>query len=171
MDDASDLEELKQPLTDYCQEHFGDIVRIHRSEKRLGLIVAKNFGGKQAIGDVIIFLDAHIEATEGWLEPLLARIKEKPSAVVCPIIDNIDARTLAYNQAKIDQYGVFSWDLLFRWGSIPDRISSKRKSPAAVYPSPTMAGGLLAASREYFFAIGGYDDDMESKLYVVIGFV
>ncbi|CAF5074478.1 unnamed protein product, partial [Rotaria sp. Silwood1] len=29
--------------------------------------------------------------------------------------------------------------------------------------SPTMAGGLLAAHREYFFEIGGYDDDMEVR--------
>ena len=29
------------------------------------------------------------------------------------------------------------------------------------YPSPTMAGGLLAADRRYFFEIGGYDDGME----------
>jgi polypeptide N-acetylgalactosaminyltransferase len=29
------------------------------------------------------------------------------------------------------------------------------------YPSPTMAGGLLAADRKYFFEIGGYDDGME----------
>jgi polypeptide N-acetylgalactosaminyltransferase len=60
------LDELKQKLEDYCDEYFGDIVRILRTPKRLGLIAAKNFGGRNATGDVVVFLDAHCEATEGW---------------------------------------------------------------------------------------------------------
>jgi hypothetical protein len=60
------LEEMKKPLDDYCEEHFGDIVKILRPPKRLGLIAAKNYGGRQATGDVVVFLDAHIEANEGW---------------------------------------------------------------------------------------------------------
>ena len=66
VDDLSDIEEVKKPLDDYCEEHFGDIVRILRPTKRLGLIAAKNYGGRRARGDVLVFLDAHIEATEGW---------------------------------------------------------------------------------------------------------
>ena len=60
------IEELKQKLDDYCAENFGDIVRILRPPKRLGLIAAKNYGGQNATGDVIVFLDAHCEATNGW---------------------------------------------------------------------------------------------------------
>ena len=60
------VEELKQKLVDYCQEKFGSIVRIFRTPKRLGLIAAKNFGGLKAVGDVVVFLDAHCEATDGW---------------------------------------------------------------------------------------------------------
>jgi polypeptide N-acetylgalactosaminyltransferase len=44
---------------------------------------------------------------------------------------------------------------------MPDRIKSKYNIFADPYPSPTMAGGLLAANRKYFFEIGGYDDGME----------
>ena len=53
-------------MDDYCDEHFGDIVRILRLPKRLGVIAAKNYGGRKATGDVIIFLDSHCEATDGW---------------------------------------------------------------------------------------------------------
>jgi hypothetical protein len=31
------------------------------------------------------------------LEPILARIKEKRNTVVCPIIDTIDEKTIAYH--------------------------------------------------------------------------
>ncbi|CAF0715034.1 unnamed protein product [Brachionus calyciflorus] len=161
VDDQSDLDELKQPLEEYCRKHFGNIVRILRTPKRLGLIAAKNFGGRQATGDVIVFLDAHIEANAGWLEPILARIKEKRSAILCPTIDNIDDKTMAYHGSGGAGYGIFTWSLFFTWGSIPERIRRNMKSHLDPYPSPTMAGGLLAADRKYFFEIGGYDDDME----------
>ena len=42
------------------------IIRILRPPKRLGLIAAKNYGGRRAIGDVVVFLDAHCEASPGW---------------------------------------------------------------------------------------------------------
>ena len=48
------LEEVKKPLDDYCEKHFGDIVKILRPTKRLGLIAAKNYGGRLATGDVVV---------------------------------------------------------------------------------------------------------------------
>lgn len=161
VDDQSDIEEMKQPLDDYCEEHFGDIVKILRPPKRLGLIAAKNYGGRFATGDVVIFLDAHIEANHGWLEPILARIKEKRSAILCPTIDSIDDKTMAYMGSGGGGYGIFTWSLFFNWGSMPQRVRKTLNSRVQPYPSPTMAGGLLAADRNYFFEIGGYDDDME----------
>lgn len=71
---------------------------------------------------------------------------------------------LAYYGSGGSGYGVFTWSLFFNWGSIPKRVKDAMKSPVDPYPSPTMAGGLLAANREYFFEIGGYDDDMEGTL-------
>jgi len=161
VDDDSDIEEVKGKLDQYCEEHFGDIVRILRTPKRLGLIAAKNFGGKQAVGDVIVFLDAHCEASDGWLEPILGRIKEKPNSILCPTIDSIDEKTMAYFRGGGSGYGIFTWSLFFNWDSIPERVRKTIKSESEPYPSPTMAGGLLAAGRKYFFEIGGYDDGME----------
>ncbi len=42
-------EEMGQKLDDYCEEHFGDLVRILRAPTRLGLIKAKNFGGRNGL--------------------------------------------------------------------------------------------------------------------------
>lgn len=51
-------------------------VRVLRTGKRSGLIRARLIGAEQVKGQVITFLDAHCECTEGWLEPLLARVAE-----------------------------------------------------------------------------------------------
>ncbi|CAF1565944.1 unnamed protein product [Adineta steineri] len=161
VDDQSDIEEMGQRLDDYCEEHFGDLVRVLRAPVRFGLIKAKNYGAKNATGDVVIFLDAHCEANVGWLEPLLLRIKEKRSAILCPGIDMISDTNLGYGGTGDGSIGGFWWSLHFNWIPIPQRIRDAQKTRIEPYPSPTMAGGLLAAHREYFFEIGGYDDDME----------
>lgn len=49
-------------------------VKIIRNSGRLGLIKSRVVGASAAKGDTITFLDAHIEATEGWLEPLLTEV-------------------------------------------------------------------------------------------------
>ena len=66
-----------------------------------------------------------------------------------------------YNGGGHAGYGIFTWSLFFTWGTMPERVRSKQKNGYEPYPSPTMAGGLLAANREYWWEIGGYDDDME----------
>ena len=90
----------------------------------------------------------------------MARIKEKRTAIVCPTIDGVDKDTMAYHISNGAGYGEFTWSLYFTWSQLPERIRKEMKSPNDPYPSVTMAGGLLAADREYFFEIGGYDDGM-----------
>ena len=114
-------------------------------------------------------MDAHIEANNEWLEPILMRIKEKRSAIVVPSIDSIDHKTMAYQGGGGMSYGVFTWSLFFTWGAIPERVMKNIKNPQIdPHPSPTMPGGLLAANRNYWWEIGGYDDGMEVILILLI---
>lgn len=50
------------------------------------------------------------------LEPILARIKEKRTAILCPTIDSIDDKNMAYNGGGSAGYGIFTWSLFFTWG-------------------------------------------------------
>ena len=50
-------------------------------------------GARIATAETVTFLDSHIEVNEGWLEPMLARIKEDRRHAVMPIIDSIDPDT------------------------------------------------------------------------------
>ena len=90
-------------------------VKVLRTGSRSGLIRARLIGAATVKGQVITFLDAHVECTEGWLEPLLARIAEDRTRVVCPIIDVISDETFEYVSASDMTWGGFNWKLNFRW--------------------------------------------------------
>ncbi|KFP28939.1 Polypeptide N-acetylgalactosaminyltransferase 13, partial [Colius striatus] len=113
-------------------------------------------------GQVITFLDAHCECTRGWLEPLLARIKEDRKTVVCPIIDVISDDTFEYMAGSDMTYGGFNWKLNFRWYPVPQREMDRRKGDRTLpVRTPTMAGGLFSIDRNYFEEIGTYDAGMD----------
>lgn len=56
---------MKGRLEKYI-ERFGGKVRLKRARERQGLIRAKLLGAKEAVGDVLVFLDSHCEVSEGW---------------------------------------------------------------------------------------------------------
>lgn len=117
-----------KPLEDYVRP-LGK-VKVLRAKKREGLIRARLLGAAQAKGDVLTYLDSHCECAEGWLEPLLSRIGEDPSAVVCPVIDVIDDKTFEYHfrpESQSINVGGFDWNLQFNWHSIPERELRRRK--------------------------------------------
>lgn len=136
---------------------------------RLGLIRARLAGARMAKGDVLVFLDAHCEGVVEWMEPLLARIQESRTSVLVPIIDVIDAKDFHYsiNGYRHFQVGGFTWNGHFDWINIPKRekkrIQKECRQEAEICPtySATMAGGLFAMDRKYFWEIGSYDEEMD----------
>lgn len=175
VDDFSDKDYLKQPLRDYIDVYLNtlprdpnsgddekdDLVKLIHLPQRLGLIKARLEGARRAKGDVLLFLDSHCEATDLWLEPLVQRIKENNRVFICPVIDIINDKTLEYN--AVDPYyfqlGGFDWTGHFTW--INRRESDAQREPTKATKSPTMAGGLFAVDRKYFFEVGSYDEDMQ----------
>ena len=123
------LDDLKQKLDDYVANF--KLVHIVRLHERQGLIRARLEGAKIAIGDVLTFLDAHCECTVGWAEPLLTKIKESPSNVVMPVIDEISETNFHYNAVPEPfQRGVFKWRLEFTWRPIPQYEEQRRQDDA-----------------------------------------
>ncbi|XP_010178921.1 PREDICTED: LOW QUALITY PROTEIN: polypeptide N-acetylgalactosaminyltransferase 6-like, partial [Mesitornis unicolor] len=163
VDDASTDEYLKAELDRYVEQL--QIVRVVRQEERKGLITARLLGASVASGEVLTFLDAHCECFHGWLEPLLSRIAEEPTAVVSPDIATIDLNTFEFSKplqnGKQHSRGNFDWSLTFGWELVPPRERQRRKDETFPIKSPTFAGGLFAISKSYFEHIGSYDDQME----------
>ncbi|XP_046405770.1 polypeptide N-acetylgalactosaminyltransferase 5 isoform X2 [Ischnura elegans] len=161
VDDSSEREHLGRQLEEYVAT-LPVKTKVLRTEKRSGLIRARLLGAKHVTGKVITFLDAHCECTEGWLEPLLARIAMDRRTVVCPIIDVISDDTFEYIAASDMTWGGFNWKLNFRWYRVPQREMDRRGGDrTAPLRTPTMAGGLFAIDRDYFYELGAYDEGMD----------
>lgn len=47
-------------------------------------------------GEVLTFLDSHVECNVGWLEPLLERIYMDRKKVPCPVIEVISDKDMRY---------------------------------------------------------------------------
>lgn len=161
VDDFSDMEHLGARLDDYVSKLKK--VRVLRSERRQGLIRARLYGARHATAPTLTYLDSHCECTQGWLEPLLARIAANSTTVVCPVIDVIDDTTLKLHHQSADSTSVggFDWHLQFTWHAVPERERRLHNSPVEPLASPTMAGGLFTIDRQWFQTLGGYDEGFD----------
>lgn len=156
VDDFSDLEDLKAELEREIEMLNADKIRIIRNSKREGLIRSRVYGARNAKGEVLLFLDSHIEANVGYIEPLLNRIKDDRHVLAIPVIDIINPDTFVYTPSPLVRGG-FNWGLHFKWDNLPKGILVKDADFLGPFKSPTMAGGLFAINRLYFTEIGEYD--------------
>lgn len=133
-----------------------DNIKIIRNKEREGLIRSRVFGARNSTGDVLLFLDSHIEVNVGYSEPLLSRIAEDRHVLAMPVIDIINPDTFAYSSSPLVRGG-FNWGLHFKWDNLPSGTLVKDSDFLGPFKSPTMAGGLFAIDRLYFNEIGEYD--------------
>lgn len=61
VNDASTKLELYEPLAKHVRENFDERVTILNLKERSGLIVARMEGSRKATGEVLTFLDSHME--------------------------------------------------------------------------------------------------------------
>ena len=161
VDDGSTHAEITKTLPLYLRSRLSGMstqIKLQVLPKQIGMVNARLAGAEWATSDMIVFLDAHCEATQGWLEPLAQKIKDNPKTLVVPSINSISAKTLHFNHYNGNPnstsigIGSFTWSGFFTWEDYHNAFDS--------VPTPTMAGGLFATNRQYFWDIGGYDPGM-----------
>ncbi|EZG69128.1 glycosyltransferase family protein [Gregarina niphandrodes] len=129
--------------------------KVLRLPERRGLVQARLSGAKIAKAPIFVVLDSHIEVGQGWLEPLVKRLAESPKSVVFPQIMSLDPVTFDYRRdSGISCFLSFKWMMQER----PYFDPPKHADPVA---SPSMAGGLFAVRRDWFYDLGGYDEEMK----------
>ncbi|ETN64529.1 n-acetylgalactosaminyltransferase [Anopheles darlingi] len=157
VDDGSTKEFLHGQLQNYVNQNLPKVKLIRQGE-RTGLMKARLAGAKLASGDVLVFLDSHTEAGYNWLPPLLEPIAENPKTCVCPLIDVIDDQTFNIHPQDDGGRGLFDWRFHYKRLALKE---SDRVSPTAPFPSPVMAGGLFAIGTNFFWELGGYDEELD----------
>uniref|UniRef100_A0A672SJT9 Polypeptide N-acetylgalactosaminyltransferase 5 n=1 Tax=Sinocyclocheilus grahami TaxID=75366 RepID=A0A672SJT9_SINGR len=134
VDDCSTKDYLKEQLDVYISQF--PKIRIIRLKERQGLIRARIAGAAAATGEVLTFLDSHVECNVGWLEPLLERVYLDHKKVVCPVIEVISDKDMRLNMTyTLDR-------------SLP-------------HMCPVMAGGLFSIDKSYFYELGAYDPGLD----------
>jgi glycosyltransferase involved in cell wall biosynthesis len=119
-------------------------VRLHRA-KGLGVAKARNFGGKIARGDILIFADAHLGLDSGWWSPFAEQLEDSRVGAVAPGI------------AKWPDDGVIGWGIRFKGPQMEVKwLRRKPRQPTAV---PILPGCCLAMRRDAFERTGGGWDD------------
>ena len=153
IDDYSD-----PPLEGLFEENPQDyklkFLRSHQHQ--LGLIDAKHQGAEAASGDIVVFFDCHVKPAIGYWEPFVREISENPKRVVVPTITALNiANWKETGRPQDSQSGGLSkcyltFDAGFKWFN--------DEKPWV----PIMSGGLLAISRDWFFELGGHDQEMQA---------
>eukprot|EP00039_Didymoeca_costata_P029384 m.24449 g.24449 ORF g.24449 m.24449 type:complete len:719 (+) comp7608_c1_seq2:260-2416(+) len=169
VDDFSTLDQLH-----YLPEHLDRLnaqlpeakIRSVRREVHDGIVGARVRGAEEAAFPIIVFLDSHAEACDGWLEPLVYRIHEDRTRAVVPNIRGINIRTL--DLLKGDSWpparGFFNWRLSFTIETadvVHDLAEPGVPLRTAAMKSPVMPGGLFAMDRKFFFDMGAYDPEIK----------
>ncbi|MBN3277523.1 GALT5 acetylgalactosaminyltransferase, partial [Polyodon spathula] len=160
VDDFSTKEYLKDHLDKYMSQY--PKVHILHLKERQGLIRARLEGAAIATGEVLTFLDSHIECNVGWLEPLLERVHMDRKKVACPVIEVINDKDMSYMIVDNFQRGIFKWPLVFGWMGVPDEeIKRNNIKDSDPIRCPVMAGGLFSIDKKYFYELGTYDPGLD----------
>lgn len=169
VDDGSDAEHIAIGGNDDLIKHLAKLpikVKLIRNRKRMGIVGARMTGIHQAQGEIFVILDSHIEVQPGWLEPLVLPISLNPETVVMPHIDGIDIVTKQPRKGGIGCTLGIIWKVMEHAFtpdpkySTKDRLNRQNYILGQYVTSPTMAGGLFAANKDWFLSIGGYDSGM-----------
>uniref|UniRef100_A0A3Q1J163 Polypeptide N-acetylgalactosaminyltransferase 8a, tandem duplicate 1 n=1 Tax=Anabas testudineus TaxID=64144 RepID=A0A3Q1J163_ANATE len=152
VDDCSTYNYIDQIHT----ERPGLIKKV-RHTRQMGLAQSRMSGWEQATADAVAILDAHIEVTVGWAEPLLARIKADKTVLVSPVFDKVHFDDLHVEKYIPASHG-FDWALWCRYESFrPEWFEMRDESQPGKSPSLM---GIFAADRGFLGEIGGLDGGM-----------
>ena len=115
LNDASTLISLDAPLRRYVSVF--PRLRLYKTPSRQGVASCRLIVSELARGDALVFVDAHVEVREGWLEPLLTMVARRPDVMAVPIVDSIHPDHFTYTSLTPSYY-TFSWDLHPLWVDI-----------------------------------------------------
>ncbi len=170
---------------EYIQSLSPKVKVIHHDDRE-GCARSRLTGAKAATGEVLMFVDSHIEMESStWYHHLVAPIMENPHTIAMQLIDIIDdLGTKGYGDGVgMGQYGIVNTEFWFgyqgdRFGDYMEPIDptnftqselDERKKMKYVaekptarepYETPFGPGSLFAIRADEFWRLGGYDEGL-----------
>ncbi|KAH8307149.1 hypothetical protein KR044_006054 [Drosophila immigrans] len=163
INDYSDMgiwrEELsRRAFTLYVKHYICSELQMFHMEDQMGLVRARRFATRESQCDNLVFVDANVEFTAGWLEPLLTALKEQQVSLVCPQLDEIDEQTLEYARV-VERRGVFDWSLRRR--EVP-LLWQQLKDLPRPFETPVPHTPVFAIHAEVFENMSEFDMQLNS---------
>lgn len=81
-----------------------------------------------------------------------------PLTSTVPLIDFTGSNDFSISCTGHGERGVFDWELYYR---VLDRRPEDEIHPEKPAPCPVMLGGVFAIRKDYFFYLGGYDEQLQ----------
>jgi GT2 family glycosyltransferase len=121
-------------------------VHLVRPSERLGVVSSRNYGGGLAKNPFIVFADAHVAPSPGWVEQFTEALSGPEVAAVAPGISVMGRPgSPGYGHVWADQ------GLNWRW------LPKKSDQP---YEVPMLPGAFFGIRRDVFEITGGFDDGL-----------
>ncbi|KAH8360789.1 hypothetical protein KR084_002286 [Drosophila pseudotakahashii] len=164
VDDHSDtdfwIEKLSVYFFDrYVLRYIHPKARILHLNEPVGLIEARVLASKKAKADNLVFVDAQVEFTDGWLTPLLNTISEQSLTLATPILDGLDEQNLAYHRS-VERRGIFDWSLRRREVPLSEDIKKRLPKP---YEVAAVRTSVFAIPAQWFQDLSNFDKQLRGS--------
>lgn len=133
-----------------------------------GIFAGRMAAASDATGDALVFLPSLTEVNDGWLEPLLDRVKRHPKVIVAPVLDAIESDSLEW-RTGLTMQGSFDWALntqIAQFETEPplavEKRGGKRRGKNDPYAVPILQHDLFVVNRAWFLSSQMHDPGMES---------
>lgn len=117
-------------------------VAVHHSHDRIGPAAARNVGAMLTSGDLLVFVDAHVEPCGPWARPLREAAAAAGVGAVSPVLEDWATGSRGYGLRLVDVKTNVAW--------------LDRRATARPYAVPLLPGFFLAVPRRVFVAVGGF---------------
>jgi GT2 family glycosyltransferase len=156
-DDAS-VDDAPQEVVDEFPQ-----IRLVRHESRRGASPTKDLAARHARGEVLIFLDGHVNPEPDALRQLIDDVEATHGeAIITPAVPHLDASTWTNSRSQIGHgYSLKLSDLGCGWvpqHSLRKQVVGRR----TFYESPALIGCALTISRRLYDELRGFDPQMWS---------
>ena len=139
------------------------MVRVIRNEQRRGAAPTKALGAQHALGETLVFLDAHTKPEYGALQGLVEDVEELgDKAIITPAIAALDPHRWTNDLFQVGHgYYLDMGSFECGWKDLAE-LRPVREGRKHFYASPALIGCALALSRSLYNRLWGFDSRMRA---------